>query len=201
MSTLWQDIRYGLRLLTKRIGYSAIIIVILALGIGANSAIFSVVNAVLLRPLPYEDAERLVTPWGSKDMGPQRRTAVSYPDFADWRDGTQSFEQLAVYNSSGTLLRNEGGEPELIIGANASVDIFPMLRIKPALGAPSRAKRTSQRARQSCSSATTSGSAVLIPTRTSWGKLSPLELPAGQLWSECCRRILDFPLTPRRPIF
>jgi predicted permease len=134
MGKLLQDLRYGARMLVKNPGFALVVILTLALGIGVNTTIFSVVNAVLLRPLPYEDANRLMTAWGSKDMGPQKRTAVSYPDFADWRDQTQSFEQLAVYNSSGTLLRNEGGEPELIVGANASADIFQMLRIKPALG-------------------------------------------------------------------
>src|SRR6266851_2476781 len=135
MKSLFKDIRYGLRSLGKRPGFTAVVVLTLALGIGANTAIFSVVNAVLLRPLPYADAERLFVPWGSRgDL--QDRTNVSYPDFVDWQAQTKTLEHVAAYNSSGTLFREGDAEPELITGAAVSADLFPLLRIVPTLGHP-----------------------------------------------------------------
>ncbi len=135
MHTYWQDFRYGLHMLLKNPGFTAIAVLTLALGIGANTAIFSVVNAVLLRPLPYPEAERLFVPWGSRgDL--QDRTNVSYPDFVDWQAQTKTLEHVAAYNSSGTLLREGDAEPELITGAAVSADLFPLLRIVPTLGHP-----------------------------------------------------------------
>jgi predicted permease len=135
METLFRDIRYGIRSLLKRPGFTAIAVITLALGIGANTAIFSVVNAVLLRPLPYADAKRLMVPWGSRG-DTQHNTVVSYPDFVDWQTRTQTFEYLAAYNSSGTLLREGDAEPELITGAAVSADLFPLLKVVPILGHP-----------------------------------------------------------------
>ena len=135
METLFRDIRYGLRSLLKQPGFTAIALITLALGIGANSAIFSVVNAVLLRPLPYTEADRLFVPWGSRgDM--QNRTNVSYPDFVDWQAQTKTLEQIAAYNSSGTLLREGNGDPEPIYGAAVAADLFPLLKVTPILGRP-----------------------------------------------------------------
>lgn len=131
MTALWQDARYALRLLWKSPGFTVVAILALTLGIGANTAIFSVVNAVLLRPLPYEKPEEIVTPWGRKDSG--ERSSLSYPDYLDWREQTQTLEEIAVYNQSGTILRGEG-EPALIRGASVSSDLFPLLRIKPVMG-------------------------------------------------------------------
>src|SRR6185369_4294942 len=135
MESLFADLRYGIRNLLKRPGFSAIAILTLALGIGATSAIFSVVNAVLLRPMPYAEAERLIVPWGSKgDM--QYQTIVSYPDFVDWQAQTQTLEYVAAYTSAGALLREGDSEPEAIAGSSVSADLFPLLRITPALGRP-----------------------------------------------------------------
>jgi putative ABC transport system permease protein len=135
METLLRDIRYGIRGLLKRPGFTAIAVITLALGIGANTAIFSVVNAVLLRPLPYVEADRLVMPWGTRTDA-QEHTVVSYPDFADWQAQTKTLEHIAAYNSSGTLLRDGDADPELILGAAASADLFPLLNIVPVLGHP-----------------------------------------------------------------
>jgi putative ABC transport system permease protein len=135
METFFRDVRYGIKSLLKRPGFTAIAVITLALGIGANTAIFSVVNAVLLRPLPYADAERLFVPWGSRSDN-QIRTNVSYPDFVDWQAQTKTLEHVAAYNSSGTLLREGDAEPELITGAAVSADLFPLLRIVPTLGHP-----------------------------------------------------------------
>ncbi|MBC7931091.1 MAG: ABC transporter permease [Rubrivivax sp.] len=132
MRTLLQDLRYGARMLWKKPGFTAVAVLTLALGIGANSAIFSVVNAVLLRPLPFERPERLVTPWGRRE-NPEISQVVSYPDFADWRERTQTLAGVAAYSRAGVLLR-VGEEQQAIQGTSASADIFPLLDIKPALG-------------------------------------------------------------------
>ena len=135
METLLRDVRYGIRSLLKRPGFTAIAVITLALGIGANTAIFSVVNAVLLRPLPYANAERLFVPWGSRgDL--KNHTVVSYPDFVDWQAQTKTLEHVAAYNQSGTLLREGDAEPELIVGAAVSADLFPLLSVAPILGRP-----------------------------------------------------------------
>jgi predicted permease len=135
METLFRDVRYGIRSLLKRPGFTAIAVITLALGIGANTAIFSVVNAVLLRPLPYVEAERLFVPWGSRGDA-RNHTVVSYPDFVDWQARTKTLEYVAAYNSSGTLLREGDSEPELISGAAVSADLFPLLKLTPILGHP-----------------------------------------------------------------
>src|SRR6266550_5886848 len=135
METIWQDIRYGARMLIKAPGFSIVAIISRALGIGANTAIFSVVNAVLLRPLPYAEAERLIVPWGSKSET-QRHTVVSYPDFVDWQAQTQTLQNVAAYIASGALLREGDSEPEVISGANVSADLFALLEVAPVLGRP-----------------------------------------------------------------
>lgn len=135
METVVQDIRYGIRGLAKDLSFTAIAVLTLALGIGATTAIFSVVNAVLLRPLPYAESERLLVPWGSRDEA-QHHTVVSYPDFADWQAQTKTLEYVAAYSSAGALLRESDGEPELINGAIVSADLFPLLGVTPVLGRP-----------------------------------------------------------------
>jgi putative ABC transport system permease protein len=131
METLWQDLRYGARMLLKQPGFSLIAVLTLALGIGANTAIFSVVNAVLLRPLPYDEADRLVflterNPW-NEDM------TLSYPDFADWRAQNHVFEYIGVHNSADYNLTGSG-EPERLRAGRASADLFSALRVRAALG-------------------------------------------------------------------
>jgi putative ABC transport system permease protein len=126
MGTLWQDIRYGFRMMLKGPGFTAVAVLALSLGIGANTAIFSVVNAVLLRPLPFDNPERIMTIGGERDV-------VSYPDFADWREQSQTLEHIAAYNTSATLLDN-GDEFERIIGVIASTDLLPLLNVKPVMG-------------------------------------------------------------------
>ncbi|MDQ3802556.1 MAG: ABC transporter permease [Acidobacteriota bacterium] len=131
MRTLLQDLRFAARVLWKSPGVSAVAVVALTLGIGANTAIFSVVNAVLLRPLPYKDPERLVRLSEDSERVPQM--SVAYPNFLDWREQQTVFEQMAAmqlqsYNLSG------GGEAERLSGRNVSPEFFSVLGVAPALG-------------------------------------------------------------------
>jgi len=99
MDKLLQDIRYGIRSLLKRPGFTAVAVVTLALGIGANSAIFSVVNGVLLRPLPYRDSDRLVMVWGNfKKLSIERLTAKA-AEFENYRSQDQIFDQVAAFHN------------------------------------------------------------------------------------------------------
>ena len=131
MSTLWQDLRYGLRVLAKKPGFTLVAVITLALGIGANSAIFSVVNAVLLRPLPYVEADRLVYLSERHQQYPEM--SISYPDFADWRAQNNVFEHIGVVNFRDYNLTGSG-EPERLRTGQASADFFSALRVQAALG-------------------------------------------------------------------
>ncbi|HKP88256.1 MAG TPA: ABC transporter permease [Blastocatellia bacterium] len=131
METILQDLRYGVRVLFKKPGFTALAVIALALGIGANSAIFSVVNAVLLRSLPYDEPERLVMIWGT--MPQSDRTSTSAADFIDYREQNQVFEQVAAFNAASfTLTGTE--QPEQIRGARVSADFFSALRVQPTIG-------------------------------------------------------------------
>jgi putative ABC transport system permease protein len=130
-STLWQDIRYGARMLLKNPGVTIIVIIALALGIGANTAIFSVVNAVLLRPLPYPESDRLIF---LNEMSPVLdEMSISYPNFIDWRANNQTFEKMGVYNRASYNLTGTG-EAERIVTGQVSADLFSVLRVNAAQG-------------------------------------------------------------------
>jgi putative ABC transport system permease protein len=131
MRNLWQDVRFAARMLWKNKGITAVAVVALALGVGANTAIFSVVNAVLLKPLPYKDPVRLVRL--SEDSERMPLLSVSYPDFLDWRAQQTVFEgmaltQLSSYNLSGIE------EAERLQGRNVSPEFFSVIGVEPALG-------------------------------------------------------------------
>src|SRR5438874_1455322 len=104
MQTFWQDLRYGVRMLRTRPGFTVVAMVVLALGIGANTAIFSFVNALLLRPLPYPDPARLVAVESTNAQEAGGFGGVSPADFGDWKDQSQAFEQLAAYVGGGISL-------------------------------------------------------------------------------------------------
>ncbi|HEX8775379.1 MAG TPA: ABC transporter permease [Pyrinomonadaceae bacterium] len=133
MGTLLQDMRYGVRMLLKRPGFTLVAVIALALGIGANSAIFSVVNAVLLRPLPFDGQERLITVQTKNLTGSSLSGVLSYLNFADLRDQSQTLEYAAAYSQSATFL-TAGDEMERLRGVVISADVFPMLGVKPMLG-------------------------------------------------------------------
>jgi predicted permease len=130
------DIRYGLRMLLRNLGFSAVAVLTLALGIGANTAIFSVVNGVLLHSLPYKDADRLVTisetnlPKGVAEM------PVSDPDFLVLRDQNRVFDRIAAYGAFKQLGADlvGGREPEYVYGRGVSASLFPLLGVRPMLG-------------------------------------------------------------------
>jgi len=130
---LIQDLRYGARSLRKNPGFTAIAVITLALGIGANTAIFSVVNGVLLRPLPYPEPDRLVMVYGISLQAAQDRSPVCAADFLDWKSQNQVFESLAGFSSN--RFNYSGGEsPEQIEGAWVTADFFSTIGVQPALG-------------------------------------------------------------------
>src|SRR5881396_1021931 len=119
METLLRDIRYGIRSLLKHPGFTAVAVVALTLGIGANTAIFSVVNSVLLRALPYSDPGRLMQLWEASARKERNEIPASYPNFADWRDQNHVFEQVVAYSDWSFNLTGSG-EPERIRSAIVS---------------------------------------------------------------------------------
>src|SRR6266542_2670550 len=133
METLWQDIRYGLRMLLKAPSFSIVATIALALGIGANTAIFSVVNAVLLRPLPFPDPERLMMVWETNQQRGVERGSASYPNFADWRAQNGVFEHMAAFHTNDFILTGRG-DAARIQGAVVNADLFPLLHVAPLIG-------------------------------------------------------------------
>jgi putative ABC transport system permease protein len=137
LERLGQDLRFGLRMLRKNPGFSLVAILTLALGIGASTAIFSVVNGVLLRALPYYEPERLVMVWADRPILQKQTGLEDFPvavaDFVDWRNQNQSFEQMAAMFASRVNLIG-GGEPESVFGLRASASLFPLLGARFTLG-------------------------------------------------------------------
>src|ERR1017187_5038696 len=127
----WQDIRFGARMLRKNPGFTAVAVLTLALGIGANTAIFSVVEGVVLAPLPYAQPDRLVTVWESNYHSP--KFSASHPDFQDWQRNAQSFQQMAAFTAQDYDL-SAPGTPEHLDGKLISADFFSTLGAKLALG-------------------------------------------------------------------
>src|SRR5215813_13337424 len=133
LETLFQDLRFGARMLFKNLGFTLIAGVTLALGIGANTAIFSAVNAVLLRSLPYPEPERLVRFWESNPRRGWLDFAVSAPNFADWRKQQSVCEQFAAFEFN-TLNFTGIGEPERVAALRVTANFFSVLGVAPAHG-------------------------------------------------------------------
>ena len=131
MNTLFQDLQYGLRMLAKHKSVTAIAVLTLALGIGANTAIFSVVNAVLLNPLPYRDPDRLVALW--ENVPEHGRWRTSPANFFDWKKQNTVFEDVAAFGQGSSALTG-AGEPEQLSGARVSSGYFGVVGVEPLLG-------------------------------------------------------------------
>ena len=132
MNTLLSDLMLSLRLLRKAPGFAAVVIAVLALGVGANTAIFSVIHAVLLNPFPYKDAERIVMISSNRE-GENGQMPVTYPDFVDLRKQAQRFDQLS-YAGNKSFTLTQVAEPSTISGAMVSAPIWPLLGLAPQLG-------------------------------------------------------------------
>src|SRR5688500_6398186 len=131
MDVFWKNLVYSLRMLLKRPSLTAVAIIAIALGIGANTAIFSVVNTVLLHPLPYDEPQQLVTLASEqRDQILDGRGSFSVPDFLDLQRSSKTLEYVATHQGTGTMI-TEGGEQERLLGAAVSADYFPLLRVKP----------------------------------------------------------------------
>jgi len=133
MERLLADARYGLRMLLKRPVFTIVAVITLALGIGANTAIFSVINAVLLAPLPYDKPDELTVIWSRHAPSNSEQQPASLADVDDWRAESESFEQIAATRTLGFNL-NDGDEPVQVSGARVSANLFSLLRVQPAVG-------------------------------------------------------------------
>src|SRR5205085_9613555 len=133
MNALWQDLRYGVRMLVKSPGFTVVAVLALALGIGANTAMFSVVNAVLLRALPYQHANRLVLVWEHKRASDNPHNVVSPADFLDWRDQAQSFDAMAAFVDVRFNLTGAGAPVEIPAQISTG-NLFELLGAQAALG-------------------------------------------------------------------
>jgi hypothetical protein len=133
MGTVLQDIRYGWRMLARNPGFSAIAVLTLAIGIGASTAIFSVVDTVLLRPLPYQQPDRLVVVSETLPKMSSDEIGVSAGEYQDYRDRNHSFSQVAAYESAGFNLTGEG-QPSRVNAAALSASAFPLLGVSPEFG-------------------------------------------------------------------
>ncbi|MDT5296557.1 MAG: hypothetical protein QOJ76_3437 [Acidobacteriota bacterium] len=135
MRTLLKDVRYAARVLLKSKGFTAVAVLALSLGIGANTAIFSVVNSVLLRALPYGDSERIVSLYTGNSTIAAPNGPLSYPDLLDYRDRSRTLEYVAGYQRVGTVMSvGAGDEPERVRGTEVMADIFPLLGVRAARG-------------------------------------------------------------------
>ncbi len=129
---MWKDIRYGLRSLIKHPTFTVVCVGTLALGIGANTAIFTVVNAVVLRPLPFQDAERLAMIWTTRDTNQEQ--PLSFADYNDLKNQTKTFSAVGAASPLWNFTLTGGGEPEPLQGMYVSANLFELLRVVPARG-------------------------------------------------------------------
>jgi predicted permease len=143
---MFQDLRLGVRMLIKHPSFTVVAVLTLALGIGANITIFSVVNAVLLRPLPYPDADRLVYLWSEAPAQNIRERASAYGNVVDWREQNKSFEDIAASDPTVVTLTG-AAEPEQVMSIRSSANYFPLLGVAPMLGRTFTADEEQQKVR------------------------------------------------------
>src|SRR5215510_6090464 len=134
LADLWQDLRYGARMLLKNQGFTLIAVITLALGIGVNAAIFSVVDGVLLRPLPYQQADRLARIWSANPGTGQRYLETSYQDFLQFKQQSRAFAGMAAFSEAPRVLRDDRSEPGNITVARISDGFFPTFGVQPEAG-------------------------------------------------------------------
>jgi len=130
---MFQDLRFGARMLLRQRAFTMAAIIALSLGIGANTAVFSVVNAVLLRPLPYQNSDRMAMIWGNFLLLKIEQLSAKAADYVDYRDQTQSFETVAAFDTDDFALTG-GSQAERVVGAGVTANLFPMLGAKAAQG-------------------------------------------------------------------
>jgi putative ABC transport system permease protein len=134
MKTLWQDIKFAGRMLWKSPGFTFVAVLALALGIGANTCLFSVVNGLLLRPLPYERPEQLMMVYGTDAKKGTQQGATSYLNFKDWASQSQAFNRMAAFTGSSGVLTERDAAPEQLGAITFAGDLFGVLGVRPALG-------------------------------------------------------------------
>ena len=137
MNSVLQDVRFALRLMRRQPSYALFVVLTLAIGIGANTAVFSVVNGVLLKPLPFAESDRLVAIWGRFD--PESgfdfpRFVLSIPEYLDYRNQSRSYEEVAAWAPGSLTVGGEGVEPERVTGAAVTENLFRLLRVAPVFG-------------------------------------------------------------------
>ena len=136
MSSFLHDLRHAVRSLSKSPGFTAVAVLTMALGIGATTAVYSVVRAVFLRPLPFRDAARLAIVWETDLHNGERNGGVSFPDLTDWRRENRSFSAIAAYRRLDLNLADPGREPDRVAVATVTANLFPLLGVAPVLGRP-----------------------------------------------------------------
>src|SRR5262245_10656015 len=136
MQTLWHDLRYGARMLLKKRGFTVVAVITLGLGIGANTTMFSVINGLLLRPMPFKDPERLVHLDEKAQKAGFETLGLSFPDFSDWRSRSGSFERMALYEDGSFTLSsgNTNERAERVGGAIVTASLFPLLGVETVQG-------------------------------------------------------------------
>ena len=140
MQNILQDLRYGARMLLKKPGFTVIAVITLALGIGANTAIFSVVNGVLLRPLPYKEPGRLARVYSEFPTMNLRKFWISPPEFLDIQKESKSWESIGAWATGGVNLSSTG-EPIRVTSTSVTRSLIDTLGVAPMMGATSRRKR------------------------------------------------------------
>src|SRR5262249_49127557 len=134
LETLAQDMRYGLRMMVKNPGFTAVAVLTLALGIGANTAVFSVINTMLLQPPPFPEPERLALVWDGRPLRNWQRLPLSLPDFIDVREQCQSCAEISAWSLYGSFNLSGVADPEKVQYAVVSANLFSLLGAQPALG-------------------------------------------------------------------
>jgi predicted permease len=143
---LLQDARHGLRALRHQPGFSAVAVLTLALGIGATTAVMSVVNALLIRPLPFDDATELVQVYATALERNVYRDTTSFLDFSEWKGAGDAIENAAAFSGGRPMTLTGDGPPELVYGLHASYELFDVLRVMPVLGRPFTAQEQHDKA-------------------------------------------------------